>query len=78
MVWLPSPTTCPGTRLATATSSPLITSIRWSSPVMKLSTMTLRLCSRAISNAARTCSAVVRWMEIPRPWLALYGFTTTG
>ena len=44
----------PGTRLDTATSSPLTTSIRWSSPAMKLSTMTLRLCSRATSNAVRT------------------------
>ena len=74
----PSPTTWPGTRLETATSRPLITSIRWSSPEMKLSMMTLRLCSRATANALRTSSAVVMWMVIPRPWLALNGFTTTG
>ena len=51
MVCLPSPTTWPGTRRETAISSPLMTSMRWSSPVMKLSTITLRLCSRATSNA---------------------------
>jgi hypothetical protein len=51
MVRSPSPTTWPGTRLATAMSSPPTTSMRWSKPVMKVSTMTERECSWAFSNA---------------------------
>ena len=57
IVCSPSPTTWPGTRLATAISSPSTTSIRWSKPSMKLSTMTVRPCSRACAKAARPDSA---------------------
>ncbi len=58
MVCAPSPTTWPGTRFATAISSPFTTSMRWSKPSMKLSTMTVRWCSRAFWKATRTCSSV--------------------
>ena len=75
---MPSPTTCPGIRRETATSWPFTTSIRWSWPTIIFSTTTLRLISCACAKAVRTCSGVVRLMATPRPWLPLYGLTTTG
>ena len=54
IVCVPSPTTCPGTRFATATSSPSTTSMRWSWPAMNVSTMTLRLMACACRKATAT------------------------
>ncbi len=66
-VWVPSPTTWPGSRFDTATSEPLMTSILWSSPVTNASMITLRLCSRATWNAERTSASLIMCIEMPRP-----------
>ena len=67
MLRVPSPTTWPGVRRVAATSTPLTTSSRWSSPVMKLSTSTERETSCATLKAVRTASSVLRWIATARP-----------
>ncbi|MNE26711.1 hypothetical protein D3C80_1200890 [compost metagenome] len=74
----PSPTICAGWRMAAATTSKPMTTMRRSRPAWKLSSSTRLSNCRAASTASLISSRVVRLTATPLPCSPSSGLTTTA